>query len=171
MDFANDVADAVATCVWKAFPFRAGNRMWLAVILQAISLNIIFCFVLACVLNSIEGDRWLRDDVRDNGLTAKGDTALDECFWFVFTTVHGIGFGEFMPKDAKGRFISMMCCSLAYWFPIFMMSIVMLSQLPGERMPTLAGVAKACGQCCVAILRGFLAHCLCHWVNGGALCQ
>jgi hypothetical protein len=116
--------------------------MWLAVLLQAVSMNIVFCFLLACVLNSIEGDRWLKSDVRDNGLTAKGSTALDECFWFVVTTVHGIGFGEFMPKDAKGRFVSMMCCSLAYWFPVFLMSIVMLSQLPGEEIPTLGSVAR-----------------------------
>jgi hypothetical protein len=140
MDLASAAGENVGACLWKAFPFRNGNRLWLAIILQALSMNVIICFLLACVLNSVEGDTWLKSDVRDNGLTAKGDTALDECFWFVFTTVHGIGFGEFMPRDAKGRFISMFCCSLAYWFPIFLMSIVMLSQLPGEKMPTLGKV-------------------------------
>merc|ERR1712217_30982 len=128
--------------VWKAFPFRSGNRMWLAVLLQAYSLVIIGCFLLACILNSVEGEKWLHSGVRGNGLTAKGSTALDECFWFVFTTVHGIGFGEFMPRGTAGRIISMMCCALGYWLLIFVVSIVVMSQLPGERIPMLTDVCS-----------------------------
>jgi len=71
---------------------------------------------------------------------AKGDTALDECFWFVFTTMHGIGFGEYSARGVAGRMIAMFCCTVGYWFTIFMMGIIMMSQLPGEKTPTLCSV-------------------------------
>jgi hypothetical protein len=139
-DFVRDYAEELATNVWKAAPFRAGNREWILVVMKGYCFVIITCFVLACVLNSVEGEKWLNSDVRSNHLTAKGNTALDECGWFVITTVHGIGFGEFLPRTAIGRIVASICITGGYWFPIFMMSIVMLSQLAGEKVPSLSGV-------------------------------
>jgi hypothetical protein len=57
----------------------------------------------------------------------------------VFSTIHGIAFGEFQPRFTEGRIIAMVCVSLGYWFPIVLMAIVLLSQLPGEKCPTLFG--------------------------------
>jgi len=112
------------------------------VILKAYLVCLATCFVLACVLNSVEGDTWLESDVHGHGTEAHGSSALDECFWFVTTTMHGIAFGEFMTRGTVGRLIAMLCCSLGYWFILFMMSIIMLSQLPGERAPRLYDVAQ-----------------------------
>lgn len=140
--YARDCAEEVAHVVWKACPFRAGNRLWLLVLLQGYSCVCFGCFLLACVLNSVDGKEWLRSDVRGNGLKARGDTALDECFWFVFTTVHGIGFGEFMARSGFGRLVACLCVSLGYWMPLFLLSIIMLSQLAGEKTPTLPGVVS-----------------------------
>jgi|Transcript_52995 hypothetical protein len=139
-DFARDYAEELANNVWKACPFRAGNRLWLVVILKGYSFVIVAGFVLACVLNSVEGKKWLSSDITGKHFSGKGDTALDECFWFVITTIHGIGFGEFLPRSGVGRFVTMLCISCGYWFPLFMLAIVLLSQLAGEKMPTLQGV-------------------------------
>jgi len=137
-----DFVENFGTNVWKIAPFRVGNRMWLAVLLKAYVACILSCVVLACVINSIEGKRWLVTDVNGKAWSrARGDGAngaLDECIWFVVTTVHGIGFGEFV-SHGPARWVSMVCISLGYWFQIFLCSIVMLSQLPGERIPSLYG--------------------------------
>lgn len=138
--FVRDYAEEFANNIWKTAPFRQGNREWIYVVMKGYCFVIATCFVLACVLNSFEGKMWLDSDVRSNHLTAKGNTALDECGWFVITTVHGIGFGEFMPRTGFGRFISMLCMAGGYWFPLFMMSIVLLSQLAGEKTPSLTSV-------------------------------
>jgi hypothetical protein len=139
-DFIRDSAEELANNIWKTFPFRPGNREWILVVMKGYCFVIVMCFLLACVLNSVEGKKWLETDFRNNHLTAKGNTALDECGWFVITTVHGIGFGEFMPRSFFGRVIAMLCISGGYWFPMFMMSIVLLSQLAGEKTPSLLSV-------------------------------
>jgi hypothetical protein len=141
-DCVRDCSEEIAHIIWKACPFRSGNRAWLLVLLQGYSGVLLLCFLLACVLNSVDGEEWLRSGVRGNGLTAKGNTALDECFWFVFTTVHSIGFGEFMPRSGFGRVAQCLCISLGYWMPLFLLSIVTLSQLAGERTPSLYGVVS-----------------------------
>jgi len=134
-------SEVLATNVWKLFPFRSGNRVWVIILLKAYFCCVLLGFCLACILNAVEGKKWLRSTIRgDWGVMARGDTALDECFWFVFTTMHGIGFGEFMARGVAGRLIAMFCCAIGYWFTVFMMSIIMLSQLPGEKAPTLYSV-------------------------------
>jgi hypothetical protein len=90
----------------------------------------------------VDGKEWLESDYKGNGLKARGDTALDECFWFVFNTVHSIGFGEFMPRSGFGRVAACVCISLGYWMPLFIVSIAMMSQLAGEKSPTLYGVVS-----------------------------
>merc|ERR1719272_940246 len=110
------------------------------VLAKAYILCLVCCFLLACVMNSIEGKRWVEYDLRGEGKRATGDTALDECIWFVFTTVHGIAFGEFNARGVASRLIAMACVSIGYWFCIFLMCIVMLSNLPGEKVPSLYGV-------------------------------
>lgn len=135
-----DLSQVIATNVWKLFPFRSGNRVWVFILLKAYICCLILGVCLACLLNAIEGKRWIGTTSRFSyGVTAKGDTALDECIWYVFTTMHGIGFGEFMARGAAGRLIAMFCCAIGYWFTIFMMSIIMMSQLPGEKAPSLRG--------------------------------
>lgn len=136
-------SEVLATNLWKIFPFGSGNRVWVFILLKAYLCCIIAGFCLACSLNAVEGRKWLGTTHHGGfGLTAKGDTALDECFWFVFTTMHGIGFGEFMARGFAGRLIAMLCCSIGYWFTIFMMSIIMMSQLPSEKAPSLLGVTS-----------------------------
>jgi len=129
-----------ATNIWKIAPFRAGNREWVFVLLKGYVTCLVGCLLLACVLNSVEGKRWVDYDLRGHGVRAKGATALDECMWFVFTTVHGVGFGEFNARGVASRIIAMACVSLGYWFTIFLMCIVMLANLPGEKVPSLCGV-------------------------------
>lgn len=161
--FLMDFLDILLTNVWKVFPFRGGNRVWLLVIMKAYVACLMACFLLACVLNSVEGDKWLKSNYHDHGVRARGDTALDECIWFVFTSSHGIGFGEFMPRGPTGRIIAMGCVAMGYWFAIFLMCIVMLSQLPGEKTPTLYSVATRMVSsvwpsyavfCCITIFAG-----------------
>jgi hypothetical protein len=134
-----DTVENVAINIWKVCPFRIGNRAWMIVLFQSYCLCCFAGFLLACVLNSVEGKAWIEEGRVDGGPRATGDTALDECLWFVFTTMHGIAFGEFHPRYTPGHIIAMLCCVLGYWFPILLMSIVLLSQLPGEKAPTLGG--------------------------------
>lgn len=142
MDLANDIAEQIAISVWKAFPFRPGNRKWLLILFQGYVGCLFSCFVLACIINSIEGKDWLRGNAKGHGEGSKGQTALDEVTWFVFTTMHGIGFGEFMPRSTMGRIIGMFVCTIGYWLPIYLGAIIILSQLPGEPMPTVCGVTR-----------------------------
>lgn len=135
-----DYADNFARNIWKIAPFRAGNRHWLLLLLKAYITCLISCLLLACVLNSVEGKKWVDTDLRGHGVKARGNTALDECIWFVFTTVHGIGFGEFNARGVASRLIAMTCVSIGYWFTIFLLCVVMLSNLPGEHTPSLYSV-------------------------------
>jgi len=134
-----DFGEIMADNIWKIAPFRIGNREWFIVLLKGYFAALGGCLVLACVLNSVEGDKWLRgtSGIR---MTAKGNSALDECIWFVFTTVHGIGFGDTNARGFIGRLVAMTCVSLGYWLTIFLMCIIMLANLPGEKVPSLAGV-------------------------------
>jgi len=138
-----DFSEILATNVYKLFPFRSGNRVWFFILLKAYLCIIFLGFCLACMLNAIEGKKWIGTTSHFGwGVVAHGDTALDECFWYVFTTMHGINFGEFMARGVAGRLIAMFCCAIGYWFTIFMMSIVMISQLPGEKAPSLLGLTS-----------------------------
>jgi hypothetical protein len=137
--FSDYVHNFVTNC-WQIAPFRPGNREWLCVIVKAYTACLVSCMLLACVLNSLEGKKWIENDlvgIGGTGIQAKGNSALDECLWFVITTVHGIGFGEFNARGHFSRFVACACVSIGYWFVIFLMSIVMLSNLPGEKVPTL----------------------------------
>lgn len=99
---------------------------------------------LAFVLNFFEGDLWLKKEKKNvgQGQGAVGDTALDECLWFVFTTMHSVAMNDFMPYDVYGRVIGMFLTAFSYWFVIYMMAIVMLNQLPGEKPLGASGVAE-----------------------------
>jgi hypothetical protein len=125
--------------LWKLCPFRAGNRTWAVVLLQGYIICLATVGILAFALNFLEGDQWM---IGDKGATqrAYGDSALDECLWFTFMTLHGIGFGEFMPRQTAGHLIAMIAIQLCYWFMIFMMAIVLLSQLPGTKSPNLVSI-------------------------------
>jgi len=142
LDLGEATFDTFIYPLWKAFPFRSGNRIWLTVLLEAYIACLGACFVLACMLNAVEGDKWLQSKWHGHGVRANGITALDECFWFVITTMHGVAFSDFMVRGLTGRLIAMLCVSLGYWFLIFMLSIIMLSQLPGEKAPRLYDVAS-----------------------------
>lgn len=127
--------------LWKLFPFRSGNRMWVAVLFQGYGVCMVCAALLAGLLNAFEGERWMEADLGAS-VRAFGDSALDECFWFEFTTFHGIGFGEFMPRHSAGHAIAMITIAMCYWFMIFMAAIVLLSQLPGAKTPSLCAVAS-----------------------------
>jgi len=131
-----DVVDNFAMNVWKVFPWTNRNRAWLGCVIQAYLMCNVLGFFLACVLNSVEGHKWINSSVAHHHVSARGGTALDECWWFVFTTMHGTAFGEFIPRGFVGHIIACICCSLGYWFVIFLCCIVMFSQLPGEKTPT-----------------------------------
>eukprot|EP00930_Biecheleria_cincta_P101215 TRINITY_DN92838_c0_g1_i1.p1 TRINITY_DN92838_c0_g1~~TRINITY_DN92838_c0_g1_i1.p1 ORF type:complete len:290 (-),score=35.68 TRINITY_DN92838_c0_g1_i1:169-999(-) len=136
----------------KLFPFRSGNRMWALVLLQGYLGCMVVVLVGGFVINFIEGDTW--DDIhRRWGWSAAkqkayGDTALDECIWFVIMTLHGMTFGEFMPISTTGHVITMVVTALGFWFTILMASVVLLSQLPGQKtkhLPhVLADMVNAC---------------------------
>jgi hypothetical protein len=132
----------LATNVWKLFPFRQGNRAWFLVLFKAYVTCVLIGFCLACILNAVEGDRWLGATIKGYGHWVRGDTALDECFWFIMTTMHGIPFGEFFGRGCPGRIIAMCCCSIGYLFVIFTMTLIMFSQLPGEKAPSLYSVGS-----------------------------
>jgi len=124
--------------VSKMFPFRSGNRMWIFVLLQGYVCCMLVVLCGGLIINYIEGDTW--DDIHERWgwkdvakQKAYGDTALDECIWFVFMSLHGMTFGEFMPVSATGHVIVMMVASVSFWFTIFMASVVILSQLPGQK--------------------------------------
>lgn len=136
-----DFGDNMAFNLWKVCPWTIRNRAWICVIVQAYLACNFAGFLLACVLNAFEGnEKWIHNEVKSGSwVRATGDTAIDECFWFVFTSMHGIAFGEFMPRGCPGRIIALTCNAVGYWFVIFMCSIVMLSQLPGEKTPTVYG--------------------------------
>jgi len=135
-----DVLDNLSLNLWKVFPWSKRNRAWMGCVLQAYAACNFAGFLLACVLNSLEGQAWLASAhnhyTGHRGGLATGKSALDECFWYVFTTMHGIAFGEFIPQSTAGHWIAMLCCSIGYWFIIFLCCIVMLAQLPGEKVPT-----------------------------------
>lgn len=132
----------LATNVWKLFPFRQGNRAWFIVLFKAYITCLLLGFCMACILNAIEGDRWIGATKQGYGAWVRGETALDECFWFIMTTMHGIPFGEFFGRGCPGRIIAMCCCSIGYLFVIFMMTLIMFSQLPGEKAPSLYSVGS-----------------------------
>jgi hypothetical protein len=56
--------------------------------------------------------------------------------------MHGVAFNDFNARDVGGRMISMLISAFSYWFPIYMASIVMLYQLPGEKALGAFGVAE-----------------------------
>lgn len=128
--------------------------MWALVLLQGYLACIVVVLIGGFVINFIEGDTWEDMKVRwgHKQIAAKsramGDTALDECIWFVFSTLHGMTFGEFMPVSATGHVIIMFVSSLGFWFGILMTSVILLSQLPGQKSKHLphvvADVANAC---------------------------
>jgi len=146
-EWVSNAVDNVCNTIWKVCPFMPGNREWAAVLLKTYLCCLSLGMNLACLLNVIEGDKWLNTTIRSSngthhGAAARGNTALDECIWFVFCTMHGISFGEFMPRGAPGRVIACICAALGYWFVILMMCIVLLSQLPGEKTPTMLSVLR-----------------------------
>jgi hypothetical protein len=110
--------------------------MWAVVLLQGYVLCLVTVALLAIVLNALEGDEWVIAD-KGASISAKGQSAMDECFWFTFMTLHGIGFGEFLPRRTLGHFIAALTIMLSYWFMIFMAGIVLMSQLPGIKSPNL----------------------------------
>jgi hypothetical protein len=139
--WCSDFLEDFAINVWKIAPFRAGNRGWILVIFKAYVACLCMCMGLACIINSIEGKKWLHEDVNGKSWSrARGDFALDECIWYVVTTVHGIGFNEFNAHGKAARYVTCLCVSLGYWFVIFLLAAVLLSQLPGERTPSLYSV-------------------------------
>jgi hypothetical protein len=119
----------------------------LLVLIQAYLGFHAFAFVMACVMHSIEHSSWLDavsswdEDLNGHGARAKGDSDLDEMYWFCVMTLHGIGFGEFMPRSSLGRIAAAIVCGVGYWVPIYLGAIVLLSQLPGEKMPSLCNTA------------------------------
>jgi len=124
---------------WKLCPFRVGNRAWAVRLFQGYSLCLLIVVGLAMMLNALEGEDWMKAD-KGQRQRATGRSAFDECLWFVFMTLHGIGFGEFMPEDTPGHVIAMLTVTMSYWCMIFMAAIVMLSQLPGAKAPSLFNV-------------------------------
>jgi hypothetical protein len=56
--------------------------------------------------------------------------------------MHGVGMNDFMPHDVGGRLIGMFVSAFAYWFPIYMVSIVLVHQLPGEKPQGAFGVGE-----------------------------
>jgi hypothetical protein len=141
-----ELSDLIGSCCWKVAPFREGNRMWLMDLYKAYVFCLLVGSFLAVVLNLLEGDQWLdKKDSHSPHMTlvrTTGETALDECLWFVFTTMHGVAFNDFNAHDVGGRLISMFISAFSYWFPIYMMSIIVLSQLPGEKAIGAFGVAE-----------------------------
>jgi hypothetical protein len=109
---------------------------------KAYVLSLLVGTFLATMINHLEGDMWLGKRGPHVAIDAVGNTAIDECLWFVFCTMHGVAMNDFMPRDVGGRLIGMAVSAFAYWFPIYMVSIVLLHQLPGERSLSAYGVAE-----------------------------
>lgn len=138
------VIDCVADLAWKLVPFRQGNRIWVVDLYKAYVACLLVGTFLAVTLNLLEGDIWLgKSGHQMKGiLKSKGESALDECLWYIFCNMHGVGMNDFMPHSTAGRLIGMMVTAFSYWFPIYMMAIVVLSQLPGEKALGAAGTAE-----------------------------
>merc|ERR1712187_984084 len=73
-------------------------------------------------------------------IAAEDGSSWDECIWFIFTVLHGAGFGEFMPRYTFGHYLAVFTIGLGMWCQIIMMSIIMLSQLPGQQCHNLIAV-------------------------------
>lgn len=116
--------------IWKLYPFKEGNRVWAVRLFQGYGFCIFVATVMAAILNYAEGDTWETSGPKHKQ-RSYGKSAFDECLWFTVTTLHGIGFGEFMPGTTPGDFLTCIIVAVSYWGTIFMASIVMMSQLPG----------------------------------------
>mmetsp|Transcript_112250 Transcript_112250/g.210511 ORF Transcript_112250/g.210511 Transcript_112250/m.210511 type:complete len:282 (+) Transcript_112250:115-960(+) len=130
----------------KLFPFTVRNRVWAVRLLQGYGLSVAIGAVLAAFLNFNEGDEWMKAADKGQKVAAHdirvSGTAFDECLWFTMTTLHGIGFGEFGTKSVGGDWIISLVVAVSYWCSIFMMAIVMMSQLPGVKAQSLLTMVK-----------------------------
>jgi hypothetical protein len=122
--------------LWKLYPFHQGNRVWAVRLFQGYGLSLLVSAIMAVLLNAVEGDRWKSND-HGQKVKAVGKSSLDECLWFTFTTLHGVGFGEFLPESTPGDWLTSVVVAVSYWCAIFMSAIVMLSQLPGVKPQSL----------------------------------
>mmetsp|Transcript_83820 Transcript_83820/g.148557 ORF Transcript_83820/g.148557 Transcript_83820/m.148557 type:complete len:286 (+) Transcript_83820:124-981(+) len=135
----------------KLFPFTARNQVWAVRLCQGYGLCLLIGTIMAAFLNFNEGEQWMKaadkgqkvsaNAVKSNNVPG-GGSAFDECLWFVMTTLHGIGFGEFGTKSVAGDWIISAVVAVSYWCSIFMASIVMMSQLPGVKAQSLLTMVK-----------------------------
>lgn len=152
---------------FKVFPFRESNRIWAIRLFQGYLLIIVIGIVIAGLINFNEGDKWQHSTDLAKGQKVKvtGKTAFDEILWFVFTNIHGIDFGEFQPKSSSGDIFIAIVVAISYWGSIFMMAVVMMSQLPGIKPPTLWSMLISMGKvawpsyaifCAIAVCIGYI---------------
>eukprot|EP00931_Biecheleriopsis_adriatica_P012940 TRINITY_DN114214_c0_g1_i1.p1 TRINITY_DN114214_c0_g1~~TRINITY_DN114214_c0_g1_i1.p1 ORF type:complete len:282 (+),score=42.72 TRINITY_DN114214_c0_g1_i1:57-848(+) len=142
--------------LFKLWPFNSGNRMWALVVLQAWALCMLVVVLFSFIMNAMEGEKW-QDVQRFHGGKQRsfGDSALDECFWFVSMSMHGMTFGEFMPISDTGHVLACIIVTVGFWFNILMLSCVLLSQLPGRTVPQLP---KVCMQVFSAAWPSYLIY-------------
>jgi len=106
--------------------------VWAARLFQGYILCLVIALVLAGIINVLEGDQWMQA-TKGQKIREGGTYSFDQCLWFTFTVLHGVAFGDFMTKTTAGDYINAVSISVSYWCTIFMMAIVMMSQLPGVK--------------------------------------
>merc|ERR1712048_474279 len=96
---------------------------------------------MAIMINGVEGEQWkhsklIKGSVRNSFDPRHGSYGtFDEVLWFTMTTLHGVGFGEYVTVTTKGDYLAAVMVAVSYWCTIFMAAIIMLSQLPGGDPP------------------------------------
>jgi len=120
----------------KLCPFNSRNFVWAKRLLEGYAFCLFIALLLAGVINILEGEQWM-EATKGQKIRHGGQYSFDQCLWFTFTVLHGVAFGDFMTKTTAGDYIKGLAISISYWCTILMMAIVMLSQLPGVKPPSL----------------------------------
>ena len=118
-------------CMRTLFPFTRSNVHWAEAVAKVYFVFALTGLVLSAIFFAVE-----QGEERERALR------FEDSLWFVWCTFHGTGFGDVHPKGAVGRIVAMMLAFLGYWFVLFAMCAVMLSQLAAEPTPTLRTLPK-----------------------------
>merc|ERR1719401_1339251 len=116
----------------KLCPFTVRNWVWAKRLFQGYFLCLFMALLLAGAINVLEGEQWM-EATKGQKIREGGVYSFDQCLWFTFTVLHGVAFGDFVTKTTAGDYLNAAAIAFSYWCTIFMMAIVMMSQLPGVK--------------------------------------
>lgn len=139
----------MVTCtevVQRIYPFKANNRIWTKQHIKAYLFCIAFILLLAIITSFVSGDESLTKHCESaHGKKDPQNVMFNQCYedgkfnqvWLFFCTFHGMTFGDYYPMSSFERTMISLCMFLGYHFLVLTMALVLLSQLTGEKEPTL----------------------------------